>query len=241
MPQRSYFSLKKSKEPQKIFVGKQFQGKRKRQEDHILVLQNDCCAIADGVGGSPFGSEASDIAVKTSTWYYRLAKHKPRSFQDAPLLAKRITEAVQRAILKEKGKKNIKEGLFTTLSFLWFSAKKIYILHVGDGRIYRIREQTVQQLTPTHRNTFGSITEFFGDEEHYPHPFYWSDTYNPSEKYLLVTDGIGDWLREDDILSLGIYDIHKQHEREAYCQMLIDRSISYGSEDNLSVVFIDIE
>lgn len=98
--------------------------------DHILV-------IADGVGSSEFSREASKIAVETSlkTLNKEGVNGMPAAFEDA---RKALTVRAQ-----EVGAKSMS----TTLTICWVSANSVVFGHVGDARIYHLRNGGLQTRT----------------------------------------------------------------------------------------------
>lgn len=107
--------------------------------------------LADGMGGYNGGEIASSLAVKTAKNYIEnnfkeIEKNRESIIQ---LLGSSIEYA--NMVVYEKAKENKElQGMGTTLEICLIYNNKVYIGHVGDSRIYRIRKQFVRKLTQDH-------------------------------------------------------------------------------------------
>lgn len=138
---------------------------RKRQINEDAFFRDDArgfYVVADGVGGHNKGEIASREAVdQLRSWVYGAAR-------DLNGLLERVdagdTECVWEVRrLLESGVKSAcymvygmaeldpeKKGMSTTLSALLISNHYAFAAHVGDSRVYRVRQQSVLQLTEDH-------------------------------------------------------------------------------------------
>lgn len=102
--------------------------------------------VADGVGGHPGGDLAADTAVRASLAYLRDAEG------DVPLDAavRGSLEAAQDAIgeLRRHGGENA--GMATTIALAISDGDRVAWGHVGDSRIYRVRDGNALRLTSDH-------------------------------------------------------------------------------------------
>ncbi|HQX49743.1 MAG TPA: protein phosphatase 2C domain-containing protein [Planctomycetaceae bacterium] len=101
--------------------------------------------VADGMGGHAVGDLASRIAVDTLPHAYFK--------QDAPSIESRMRQAVQTAnkAINDRGRENREfEGMGTTCSVLSLAESGAYVGHVGDSRVYRVRQNRIEQLTFDH-------------------------------------------------------------------------------------------
>src|SRR3954454_16053293 len=100
--------------------------------------------VADGVGGNRAGEIASSEATRTLIHSYYASTAKPqRALQEA---FKRSNLHVCDMGLTYPEYRRMQ----TTLSTLSLVGDQAYIGHVGDTRIYRIRDNMIQQLTGDH-------------------------------------------------------------------------------------------
>ena len=107
------------------------------------------------MGGHAAGEVASKIAVDTVLSYFR--DQEPlaadASLIDAPLGAQLLSDAVNKAnetILQYADGHSTASGMGTTLVAARFVDGRFTIAHVGDSRIYLLREGALLQLTEDH-------------------------------------------------------------------------------------------
>jgi serine/threonine protein phosphatase PrpC/CRP-like cAMP-binding protein len=134
---------------------------RDHNEDNYLVDKKLALfVVADGMGGHAAGEVASALAVRIIHEEIRkereLIENKARSEgvrnPMREILAV-LENAVQRACARihEEAKADAaKRGMGTTLSALLIAGSYGYIAHVGDSRIYLLRDGRIQQVTEDH-------------------------------------------------------------------------------------------
>lgn len=122
--------------------------KRKANEDHgghFETINGLVSVVCDGMGGHVGGTVASDIAVKT------IHEFLDSQFIEDPREAIGLAiEAANNAIIRHAEQNPELEGMGSTCVLLIVRDGKVYIGHVGDSRIYLIREKTIIQLTKDH-------------------------------------------------------------------------------------------
>jgi len=136
---------------------------RDHNEDNFLVDKKLALfVVADGMGGHAAGEVASALAVRTVHEEVKKEKQLIDDHQSGATGAAKVTDrdilnllefAVQRAcarIHEEAQGDQQKRGMGTTLSSLLVVGNKGFIGHVGDSRIYMMRDGKVQQLTEDH-------------------------------------------------------------------------------------------
>lgn len=130
-------------------------GPRERNEDYVGVVtptgsvlstKGALFAVADGVSGNVGGREAAEMTVRTvSADYYAT----PDTWLTQISLDKVIT-AANRWVLAQAASNKQMTGMATTLSLMVLKGRRYVMAHVGDTRIYRLRGQTLSQLTTDH-------------------------------------------------------------------------------------------
>ncbi|WP_165419194.1 PP2C family protein-serine/threonine phosphatase [Rhizobium leguminosarum] len=117
-----------------------FRGPREDNQDKLLgPLKTGTGAwlvgIADGVGGSPGGGEAAELAVDTVRDAFRVVPFDELIATAAAAIARRAEEDAQ---LRK---------MATTLSLVRIDGKQATVAHVGDTRIYHLRGHGLNSLT----------------------------------------------------------------------------------------------
>lgn len=208
--------------------------------------------VADGMGGHAGGDVASAIAVQHLFGIDRAYS----SVEEArEVLFTNIMEAGQELTNTVVEHPEL-TGMGTTVSAMIRVKDQMVIAHIGDSRIYRLREGVLEQITTDH--TFvqrlvesGRITpeeaavhprrsvlmRVLGDVDVTPEV----DTHivdtQPGDRWLLCSDGLSGYVPERDIAEtlLTVDDV------ELACHKLITQSLSEGAPDNVTVVVVRVQ
>ena len=207
--------------------------------------------LADGMGGYKGGEIASNLAIKCTKNYVE------NNFKDTPKDRENLIQLVASSmeyanmIVYEKSKENKEfEGMGTTLEVCLIYNNKIYIGHIGDSRIYRIRKDFMRKLTTDHSYVQklvkdGTITK----EEAEVHPkknmllkalgcnaFVDPDVsvkgFLKDDILLISSDGLTNMVKQEDIFQIATGNIEKAPQR------LIDLANQHGGMDNITVIII---
>jgi len=129
-------------------------GRMRPSNEDAFSLQADLgfFALADGMGGHAAGEVASQMAIDRLTEEYFAAGPDalaPDELEGALVAA---TQKANAAIFARSEREPDKAGMGTTLTTLALaSAERVYrVAHVGDSRAYRLRADTLVQLTTDH-------------------------------------------------------------------------------------------
>ena len=208
--------------------------------------------VADGMGGHAGGDVASAIAVQhlyaLDHPYDSVEAAREELFRSILSAGEELTQAVvEHPELT---------GMGTTVSAMIRVKSSMVIGHIGDSRIYRLREGVLEQITADH--TFvqrlvdsGRITaeeaavhprrsvlmRVLGDVDADPDV----DTHvidtQPGDKWLLCSDGLSGYVSERDIAETLL----TVDDPELACHKLITQSLSEGAPDNVTVVIVRID
>ena len=107
--------------------------------------------VADGMGGYNGGEIASSLAVQTAKNYIENNFKDIEKDRDSIIQLLGSSMEYANMVIYEKSKENPElQGMGTTLEICLIYNNKVYIGHVGDSRIYRIRKQFIRKLTQDH-------------------------------------------------------------------------------------------
>jgi protein phosphatase len=146
-------------------------------------------------------------------------------------------------------------GTTTTIALVDEIAETLAIGHVGDSRAYRVRGNTIEQLTPDHSLVgellrSGRLTPAEADV--HPHravitravgtePEVEVDTMTiPIEigdLFLLCSDGLTDMLRDEQILQIVV---EAGHDPRQAASNLVASANAVGGDDNITVILFEI-
>ncbi len=240
---------------------------REKNEDSYLVCKElNLFAVADGMGGHEFGEIASRMAVETlksSMMKYRrssgiekmgaLSSELDISIEN---LKKSIEEANKNIYEFSKSKARTEKGMGTTIVVVYIVKENAIIAHVGDSRVYRIRNGEIIRLTKDHSfvemqierglltraearvSSFRNlITKALGVEE-YVEVDIQSCLLKEDDVFLLCSDGLTDKLEDEEILNC-ICKYGKDFESGG--KELIELANERGGHDNITVVIVGVE
>ena len=212
-------------------------------------------AVADGLGGHSCGEVASNLACGELKRVFDDAE--PGA--DAVWFVRRMSElvhAIDRHILQEADERPDCEDMGTTLSALLMAETFGVIAHVGDSRIYRLRNGGLNQLTSDHTFVQEMIDE--GDlspERAVTHPLrnVLTRAVGSGEPLEKVDTGILDLISGDRFLisSDGLHGMLSKEEIEATLKQhddpkrsgeeLLQKALKGGGKDNITGIIIHWE
>lgn len=230
---------------------------RADNEDSALLHPN-LIAVADGMGGHAGGEVASSIAVKTLSDLTSVLENEdidPDSIED--LLSNSLQD-IDIEIGRVAGEDFHLTGMGTTLSALALygpaNAPKVALLHIGDSRCYRLRGNSLTQLSHDHTVLQELLDQgSLSLEEAHEHPQRSFLTQalmgegplapvlmvydvKPKDRFLLCSDGLSGSVGEKEIKA-GM----KIRDRESAATYLVDAAFHVGAPDNVTVLLADVE
>ena len=238
---------------------------RSHNEDATFVDGGAGLAVlADGMGGYNAGEVASGIAVEAITTHMLpdllsrrdLTKVDSASGRThAALLLQQQIEVANKAIYDAAQARPECAGMGTTIVACVFCGNRASIGHVGDSRCYRLRGETLEQLTRDHsllqeqidsgmltpeRAKYSLnknlVTRALGIDESAPVDIveYRIET---GDIYLLCSDGLTDMVDAEAIASTLV---RNGADLAASATELVDLANRGGGRDNISVVLVGI-
>lgn len=107
--------------------------------------------VADGMGGYNGGDIASTLAVTATKNYiesnFAEIEHTKESLQE---LVRNAIEYANMLVYEKSKEVQELEGMGTTIEVALVYNNRVYIGHIGDSRIYRIRKKFIRKLTTDH-------------------------------------------------------------------------------------------
>ena len=202
-----------------------------------LDSQGIAVVIADGVSASEGGKEASEIAVKQFLNDYYST---PDSWSVKTAINKVV--GALNLWLCSQGQRQYggSGGMATTFSGLIFKSHTAYIYHIGDSRIYRWQQQTLDCLTQDHRVQFSGersyLTRALGIDTRLDIDFRVLEL-QPGDIFMLSTDGIHDVLSDTRIAEL----LREHPDPQTCAEQLVEAALQAGSQDNITCQVVRID
>lgn len=196
-----------------------------------LTNKGIAIAIADGVSTSQAARQASQSAITGFLSDYYATPDTWRTQQSA----KQVIQSLNRYLWSLGFNSPRQEGLLTTFSAVILKNDKAFLFHVGDSRIYRLRNGQLDQLTRDHSQHIDKKTTYLTralgadnilEIDMQTHELMVGDS------YILTTDGIHDSIQHKHIESL--LNAYSDNLEEA-CVRLTHKALENNSKDNLSV------
>lgn len=236
-----------------VFANTDIGKARDMNQDFYYVSKEEEPALyilADGMGGYKGGEIASRLATLSVKGY--LETNFNQIEHDKESILKLIKNAIEYAnmVVYEKSKEEELQGMGTTIEVCLIYNNKVYIGHIGDSRVYRIRKEFMRKLTQDHSYVQklvkdGTITK----EEAVHHPkknmlmkalgctsFVEPDVmvkgFLKEDILLITSDGLTNMLDDEEI-----YQIIRENEIEA-SKHLIEKANQLGGYDNITVIMI---
>lgn len=226
---------------------------RQTNEDSYACIPPNLFLVADGMGGHVAGEVASRMAVKAVSDY--IQSNLTVGCDHELLLEKAIIQANELIFSLSKSRDDC-AGMGTTISIVFLDQSHVYWGHVGDSRIYMIRDNELHQLTNDHSLVWelvqsGNITK----AEAHTHPQrnmltravgtsknIKVDTgkmnWNQGDLLLLCTDGLTNMLNEQEIQQIILAD---KNDGQTVVNILISAANQAGGHDNVTAILLKNE
>ncbi len=205
--------------------------------------------VADGMGGHRGGATASRLAGETIKMQYLDSETS-----DIPTALRQSLARANARIFSEAQSNPELRGMGTTTSVLAVRDQHGWLAHVGDSRIYLVRDGAIQQLTDDHSLVATMVREgLLTSQEAETHP-----RRNVLQRSMGVAEDVeidvrGPFeLREGDTFILcsdGLHGVVKEPELQEIAGGTIEeaadeflrRALERGAPDNVTVIVARVE
>jgi len=237
---------------------------RDHNEDTVVAdMDIGLMTLADGMGGYNAGEVAAELAANTVTKLMREAAVRSNRGEVDPqsgLMQQSIglRNAVSRAnkiIWQTAQTQPNCQGMGTTLAACLFFDDRVSIAHVGDSRVYRLRNERFEQLTLDHsllqelvdrgfysreealRSTNKNyVTRALGVEPAVEVEVQ-EETVEVGDIYMVCSDGLSDMVEDEDIhLTISTFSANLQ----TVAEQLIGLANENGGRDNVTVALAEV-
>jgi serine/threonine protein phosphatase PrpC len=210
-------------------------------------------AVADGMGGHAAGEVASRIAVQVLQRLTPVLAAESIDEDSVEDLLMHSLHSIDEEITAVTNEDIEKRGMGTTLTALLIRNNQISLLHVGDSRCYRLRGNTLEQLSNDHTVIQelldqGAISE--AEAAEHPQrsmltqalrgdgdvtPVLQMYEVKKGDRYLLCSDGLSGVLTDKEI-KVGL----KKSDKDEAVKFLNDATYINGAPDNVTILIADI-
>lgn len=224
---------------------------RKKNEDSVLVDQKKgVCLVADGIGGAFGGDIASQIFAETARNVFQNNSIPPFTGSE---LIKGIFQTANDTILAYSKADPSYKGMGCTAELIYLSGQTFVLGHLGDSRTYRLRQNTLEQLTTDHtlvqeqldqgvitaedalNHSFKNVISKAVGIQKDPIVDLLHGRIVPGDIFLLCSDGLNSMIDDPVIKSHLLSDVGIDKK----AQRLIQAANDAGGKDNISVVLAE--
>ena len=207
--------------------------------------------VADGMGGHAGGDVASALATQAMA---RLDEESLQTPEAATSTLRQSLLDANRMLRSTVSDRPELSGMGTTFCGFMTVDDHLALAHIGDSRLYLLRDGSLQQVTKDH--TFvqrlvdsGRITEeeakthprrsvlmrVLGDVDSSPEIDTAVLDTLPGDVWLLCSDGLCGYVEDVDIEKI----MRRRSSLQGAVDALIDKSLSHGAPDNVTVVLVE--
>jgi serine/threonine protein phosphatase PrpC len=226
---------------------------REKNEDSMLLEPAfGLYVVCDGMGGHVGGQVASQLAVATISEVVR-NKNPAAAEDDADLLVTAI-RCANGAVFSKARNEPALHNMGTTVVALRGDGNFMHVCHVGDSRIYRLRQGNFEQITRDH-----SLVNLYEENPELAIRFgppnsnvivravglretvevdHRKISLEPGDIFLLCCDGltdmVDDWMLKEMLLDGANGSL------DECCDTMVRAALSNGGVDNTTVVLVRV-
>lgn len=207
-------------------------------EGNLLTTKGAAVVIADGVSAAEAGKEASQTAVTNFLTDYFST---PESWSVGKSAAQVLTALNRWLYSRGRSFSDNTKGYVTTFSAVVFKSQRAHLFHVGDSRIYLLRNGELRQVTKDHSipvsEDHAYLSRALGLDVRLDVD-YQAISLEPGDIFLLTTDGIHDTLEHTQLAAL-LANSGGDHYKA--CERMAEEAYAAGSTDNLSCQLVRVD
>jgi serine/threonine protein phosphatase PrpC len=235
--------------------------KREHNEDFYLIIPSlGLHVVCDGMGGHAAGEVAAEMAARTVAALIEREREFLVTYDDSPeardralTIARSAVEDASRLIHDRAVSDAKRAGMGTTLIMLLVVGGKGIMAHVGDSRLYMLRESKLHHMSEDHnyaaemvkygmpleqalKSPFGNrLTRAVGVQSEVKVDTLLFDVL-PGDLYLLCSDGLSGYFEGDQEPALT--QLLQHTDRRALPERLVAAANAKGGRDNITALVV---
>jgi len=209
-------------------------------EEPFLTSKGVAIALADGISSSDVSQVASEASVRGFLEDYFCTSEAWSVKKSADRVLTATNSWLHSQSQKSHHRYDKDKGFVCTFSALVIKSTTAHLFHIGDTRIYRLRNNTLEKLTDDHRLWVSAEKSYLSRALGINQQFEIDYKTLPVEKgdiFVLATDGVYEYTSEAFII-----DTIHSHEAnlDAAAKAIVDESYDQGSTDNLTIQIVNV-
>ncbi len=233
-----------------IFAATHIGRVRKANEDRYLIKKLDdgvvLLAVADGLGGEAAGDYAAEIVRSRLAGINQVARGEEQQQLET------LVKAADLAVYDEATKNADLEGMGTTLVCVLLRDALVHWVHVGDSRLYVLRDRQLTKVTKD--QTFARFLVEEGEITPEQVPTHYSRhvldqtvgcgicepetgrlEFKAEDLLILTTDGLHDKIAAEAMISILLAETGL----ETKAKSLVAAALAAGGKDNITIVIAE--
>lgn len=224
---------------------------RKNNEDAVVLLPKaQCYVVSDGMGGGKAGEVASAMMVQEIENALSKASAVPAEREGLVIRsAYKVNELIQD--YADQHNYSSMGATFVCLLMDTWHPSMATVFHAGDSRVYRVRDEEIEQLTEDHTvaaaskmdegklapmyrgvltNALGTGSEFFLERT--------AIDIQDGDIYIVCSDGLSRMVSDSTVLHTCL--ALRSESAQVICKELLDTALNCGGRDNISIIVVKI-
>lgn len=207
----------------------------------LLTSKGIAIVLADGISSSEVSQIASETAVKSFLADYFCTSEAWSVKKSAQRVIIATNSWLHSQSQQSQHRYDKDKGYVCTLSAIVIKSTTAHILHVGDSRIYRLRGNTLEQLTEDHRHWISReqsyLSRALGINQQVEID-YQALPVEQGDIFLSATDGVYEYANAD----FSIKTIHEcGNDLDKAVKTIADEAYAQGSTDNLTAQLVRVD
>jgi PPM family protein phosphatase len=224
-------------------------GRARRENEDSFYARSPMFAVADGMGGAQAGEVASRVAVEV------LQQGLPERSGSVEERLRDLVEEANSRINALSRADDQRAGMGTTMTLAYVGEHEVSVAHVGDSRLYRLRDGVFERLTDDHTLVEelvrqGKLTP--QEADHHPQRSIITRALGPEaavetdshtwpardgDVYLICSDGLTSMIPDSEVGDL----VTRARSLPEAGRALIDAANAAGGRDNIKVILFRLE
>jgi serine/threonine protein kinase/serine/threonine protein phosphatase PrpC len=208
--------------------------------DATLTSKGIAIAIADGISSSSVSQIASEVSVKSFLEDYFCTSETWSVKKSAQQVLVANNSWLYSQSQRSNDRYDKDKGYVCTFSALIIKSTTAHLFHIGDSRIYLLRDNKLELLTRDHRH-WVSKDKHYLDKAMGINPFvdidYKTIHLQVADTFILVTDGIYEFNDEQFIIETIN---NNQQDLPTACRVISDNALQNGCDDNLTIQIMNV-
>ncbi len=210
-------------------------------KEPLLTSKGIAISLADGISSSEVSQHASEVAIKSFLEDYYCTSESWTVKTSVQRVLKATNSWLYLQTRNSPYRYSPDRGYVCTFTTLVIKSNTAHVFHVGDTRVYRLSENSLEQITEDHRLWVSKDKSYLrralGMKDQLDLD-YQSFALDVGDVFILATDGVYEYV--DDQFIIEMVRAHSSDLDKA-ASLIIEEAFQQGSSDNLSIQIVRID